>query len=264
MLKRSIHTAILAMMVLLTGSCKQEFPAPFIGKNYIQFTPTNGIKTVVTAYSSFYYADPSKTTDTILFDVTSLGLVPDKTTYLKLSPILGPIVTTAYPNAVDAVPGVNYVSFDDPGIQKLMKLDAGKTNGKIPVVIKRDPSLKTTMYQLHFKLSDSEDYLAGNPKYIEGLVYISDFLFKPTNWSTTFFLGTYGTVKHQFMVEQSGERWDLTFITTILANSNLQTYYKYKFSQALKATNAARIAAGQTELRENPSDPTTAITFPTL
>lgn len=264
MLKKSIHTGILAIAICLTASCKQDFPEAFTGKSYIQFTPTNGIKTVVTAYSSFYYSDPSKTTDTILFDVTSLGLVPTKTTYIKLTPILGAITASNYPDAVDAVSGVNYTSFDDPDIQKLMKLDPGKSNGKIPVIIKRDPSLKTKMYQLHFKLSDSDDYLAGNPKYIEGLVYITDFLFKPTNWSTTFFLGTYGTVKHQFMVEQSGERWDVDFITTILANSNLQTYYKYKFSQALKVTNAARIAAGQTELRENPSDPTTAITFPTL
>lgn len=264
MLEKSIHTGIFAIILLLLSSCKQDFPEPFTGKSYIQFTPTNGIKVVVTSYSSFYYADPSKTTDTILFDVTSLGLVPSKTTYIKLTPILGPIAATKFPNAVDAVPDVNYVSFDDPNLQKLMKLDPGKTNGKIPVILKRDASLKTTMYQLHFKLADSDDYLAGNPKYIEGLVYITDFLFQPTNWNTTFFLGTYGTVKHQFMVAQSGERWDLDFITTVLANSNLQTYYKHKFSQALKVENAARAAAGQTELRENPSDPSTAITFPTL
>lgn len=257
--------ALLLTAALLFNSCKKAMPGVYSGQEYLQFysTTTSAVKQVTTAYASFYYLDASKTTDTILLHVTVLGTIPTKTSYVQFTAFTDKTVTSAYP---DAVAGVHYVSFDDANLKKLMKVDAGNYEAYIPVVLKRDASLKENVYQLRFKIGLSDDFKPGNANYTEGVIYISDRLTQPSNWTTTFFLGTYGPVKHQFIIEQSGQPWDSAFITTLTTpvDLNTQSFYLYKFTQALKTVNAARKAAGLTELRENPLDPSTAVTFPSL
>jgi len=254
-------TFLLATMLFFAG-CKKDRPGVYSGQEYLEFYSTNaGSKEIVTAYASFYYLDASKITDTVLLHVVTVGAVPKKTSYIQLTAIKDTTGTSAYP---DAVAGVHYVSFDDVNLKKLMKVDAGKYEAYIPVVLKRDASLKSTVYQLRFKIGTSDDFKPGNSFHTEGIIYISDRLSQPSNWTTTFFLGAYGTVKHQFIIEQSGQPWDSAFIATLTSDTNTQSFYLYKFTQALKTVNAARMAAGLTELRENPLDPSTAVTFPKL
>lgn len=238
-------------------------PAVYTGQQYLEFYSKNDVKAVTTAYSAFYYLDAGKTTDTVLLHVVTLGSLPTKTSYVTLNASTDKTNVSAYP---DAVAGVHYVSFDDPELKKLMKVEAGKFEAYIPVVLKRDPSLKSSVYQLRFNIGVSDDFKPGSSKHTEGVIYISDRLSQPSNWTTTFFLGTYGTVKHQFIIEQSGQRWDTDFITTLTtpADLNAQSFYLFKFTQALKVLNATRKAAGLTELREDPLVPSTAVTFPNL
>lgn len=264
MKKNIVSIAFLLAAALLFNSCKKAMPGVYSGQEYLEFYSVNaGVKEVTTNYASFYYLNASKTTDTILLHVTVLGTIPTKTSYIQLTAFTDKTVTSAYP---DAVAGVQYVSFDDANLKKLMKVDAGKYDAYIPVVLKRDPTLKDKVYQLRFKIGISDDFKPGNANHTEGIIYISDRLSQPSNWTTTFFLGAYGPVKHQFIIEQSGQPWDSAFITTLTvpADLNTQSFYLYKFTQALKDLNATRKAAGLTELREDPLVPSTAVTFPNL
>lgn len=263
MIKKIKNTVFILSLALLFNSCKKEMPSAYSGDQYLEFYYTNDVKIVTTAYSSFYYMDVAKTTDTIKLRVTTLGGIPSKTSYVKFTAFTDPTVPSVYP---DAVAGVQYVSFNDENIKKLMKVDAGKIEAYIPVVLKRDPSLKSKIYQLRFKIDVSDDFKPGNAKHTEGIIYISDRLFQPANWTASFFLGNYGTVKHQFMIEQSGQRWDADFISTLTTpvDLNTQSFYLFKFTKALKEVNAARKVAGLTELREDPLVPSTAVTFPSL
>lgn len=264
MTNQNIFTAFLVASVLLFNSCKKELPVAYSGNSYLEFySPYDDIAAVTVGYSSFYYLDASKITDTVWLRVKTVGSIPTKTSVVKFEAFKDNSAAPAYP---DAVAGIHYVPFDDAGIQKLMKVDAGKYEAYIPVVFKRDASLKDKVYQLRFKIVMSEDFSPGSIKHIEGIVYISDRLSQPSNWTPTFFLGSYGTVKHQFMIEESGQRWDNAFISTLInpVDVNRQSFYLFQFTQALKTLNEKRKAAGLTELRENPSDPATAVTFPNL
>lgn len=261
MTKTIIYTGILALSILLGSSCKKEAPAIYSGQQFLEFYYTNNIKAVTAGYSTFFYKDPVVKFDTVLFRVRAVGTVPGKTSYIKFKAFADTSVAPAYP---DAIPGVHYVPFDNADLKLLWKMEAGKFEAYVPVITIRDASLKNATYQLHFKIDKSDDFAPGSSDHTEGIVYLSDRLSQPSNWTASFFLGAYGTVKHQFMIDQSGARWDADFITSIGTNTSLQAYYLFKFSQALKTVNAARIAAGLTELRENPASAASAVTFPPL
>ncbi|SEM72439.1 protein of unknown function [bacterium A37T11] len=250
-----------SLTLFLCGACRKDAPSVYAGKQFVEFYYINDTKAITTGYSTFYYQEPGVKYDTVLFHVRTVGTLPQKTSYVKFKAFAD---TTASPAFPDAVAGVHYVSFEDAQLNLLWKLEAGQYEGYLPIVTIRDASLKNATYQLHFRIDTSADFYPGNSDHTEGIVYISDKLSQPSNWTYNFFLGTYGPVKHQFIVEQSGEKWDADFITSIGTNTSLQAYYLFKFSQALNVVNAQRKAAGQTELRENPADPTSAVTFPPL
>lgn len=261
-MKIKLPYAFMVMIsILLFNSCKKDMPAAYSGQQYIEFYYVNNIKAVTPGYSVFFYKNAAVQYDTVLFHVRAVGAIPGKTSYINFKAFPDPSKTPTYP---DAIAGVHYIPFDNPGLKLLWKMEAGKLEAYVPIITIRDASLKNSTYQLHFNITQSDDFLPGSPLHTEGIVYISDRLSQPSNWTSSFWLGTYGPVKHQFMIDQSGQRWDADFISTIGTNTSLQAYYLYKFSQALKTLNAARIAAGLTELRENPALPSSAVTFPPL
>lgn len=255
------YNGCLLLCTLLWSACKKDIPATYSGPEYLEFDYAYDIKEVPAGYATFYYKDSTVKFDTVYFAVHALGTVPTKTSYIRFRAFKDTAAAPAYP---DAVAGVHYVPFDDAGMLAQMKMEAGQVQASVPVVLKRDPSLKDSVYQLRFTIDYSDDFEPGNSNHTEAIVYISDRLSQPSNWTSSFFLGAYGTVKHQFIIAQSGERWDADFISTLTSNSSLQSYYLFKFTQALKEVNAARIAAGLTELREDPALPSSAVTFPPL
>lgn len=257
-----IKTIGVLLLSISLFACKKSEPTSYNGSQYIEFYNTYDIKEITAQYSTFYYLDASKVTDTVWFRVKTVGSIPNKTSYIKFEAFKDPSASPTYP---DATAGIQYVSFDDPDVAKLMKMDAGKYEAYIPVVLKRDASLKDKTYQIRFNIVASDDFKPASGYHSEGVVYVSDGLSQPSTWYTTgFFLGTYGKVKHEFIIKQSGQRWDAAFITTVLADANLTTYYKYKFIKELKELNATRVAQGLTELREDPNNPNTAVSFPSL
>jgi len=256
------YTTLTLCCALAIAGCKKSEPAASEAGKYIEFYNTYDSKEITTKTSTFYYLDANKTTDTVWFRMKTVGGIPIKSSAIKFMAFKDPSTAPLYP---DAVAGVHYVPFDDPSIAKLMKIEAGQYEVNIPVVLKRDPSLKTATYQLKFKIVPSDDLSPSSTYHNEASITISDALSQPSNWyATGFFLGNYQTVKHAFMIDHSGERWDAAFITTVTADANLSTYYKYKFIKELKELNEQRAAQGLPPLRQNPADPTTVVSFPAL
>lgn len=261
MKKTITHIGTLLLIIVMCGSCKKDIPRSYSGQQFLEFYYVDDIKAVTAGYSTYFYKDAAVQYDTVLYHVRSVGTVPSKASYFRFTAFADTSATPAYP---DAVAGVHYVPFDNANMKLLWKLEADSFEAYVPIITIRDASLKTSTYQLHFRIDTSKDFDPGSPNHTEGILYISDRLSRPSNWTDNFFLGAYGPVKQQFMIDQSGDRWDADFIATIGTNTSLQAYYNFKFTQALKTLNAQRIAAGQTELRENPADPTSAVIFPPL
>ena len=64
------------------------------------------------------------------------------------------------------------------------------------------------------------------------------------------------------MITISGKEWDDEFISTLSIDD--KNYYLFIFNRELKKENAKRAEQGLPPLRDNPDDPATEITFPTI
>jgi hypothetical protein len=155
----------------------------------------------------------------------------------------------------DAVPGVHYEPFQERGFT----IPAGQVNVSIPIVLKRDPSLLTARATLALRIKPNGDFPLVNTTRNSARIRFSDQLEMPSNWSTTF-LGAYGRVKHRFLVEATGERWDYNFIYEVgyseggSTNSNYdegyRDYYRAILIRELTALNATRAAQSLPPLAE--------------
>jgi hypothetical protein len=94
-------------------------------------------------------------------------------------------------------------------------------------------------------------------------IVFSDQLERPTYWSwgNYNFIGAYGTVKHLFLIEQTGEKWDNVYLHDVLgftetgSDSNIYDYDYIVVVQAalvkmLEEYNAERQAQGLDVLKE--------------
>ena len=125
----------------------------------------------------------------------------------------------------------------------------------------RDASLKVKSVNLKIRLSDSDDCKVGYADKSWTMITISDMLVKPTLWtnySIQYFLGAYGPVKHQFMIDVTGESIDNDWFKALgLHNGTSElAYLMYLgtwFSDKLDEKNAERAAEGLEPLREAPA-----------
>lgn len=223
---------------------------------------------------SFVGQDESVTQDTVWLTVRPLGLVPERTCRIKLEQYEGTEWQFVYGEnggVVDsvsrvlprqAVPGVHYVPFDDERMLPFLTLEPGEMEARIPVIVLRDESLSDTTYTLFLRLADSEDLHAGVEEYCNVEIRIADCLSKPAYWDDWFFAGTWSAVRQEFMMEVTGEPWDDEFVAGLTLDD--KNYYLYVFNRELERVNAERAAQGLPPLRENPDDPNTELTFPTV
>lgn len=114
-------------------------------------------------------------------------------------------------DSLNAEPGVHYVAFDDPRVKDLYYIPAKRNYADLPVLVMRDASLKEKTVNLKIRLAESADFKVGYADKSWTMITISDMLVKPTLWtnySIQYFLGAYGPVKHQFMIDVTGESID--------------------------------------------------------
>jgi len=252
-MKKYLYILIAALSVMFS-SCTQKEPLAYEGAPLVQFA--NPLKNSYYASQkncTFYYSAANVTRDTIYVPVTINAAIPTKDCQVSVTQYTDTNVYKDYPQAK---PGIHYLPFDDVDSRKAMVVKKGNYNDSIPIVILRDASLKNQTYVLALRLQTSGDLLVMNNLAVT--ILISDRLSEPADWSNDYF-GKYGTAKHAFMIDDTGERWDDAFCKLLKDDSYLLSFYNFKFRKDLLEKNQERLANGLPVLAE---DDGTEVTFP--
>lgn len=237
--------AMACMTVPLFTSCEKDLQPYDREECGLKFVYTQDRDSVYNY--SFAFGPSTVTVDTVKFEVELMGNLAD---YDR------PIALQQVPTGKnDAVSGVHYVPFDDPSLASKYILPKNTVRTVIPIVLKRDASLKETDYNLKvtFKVNEAFSFTAKE-RSSRG-VLVADQLIEPTNWKSKcqYFFGAYGKVKHQFMIDETGFRWDNDFVDTDvqewLANDqNVLFGLQSELQNAVDAYNATH----EEPLREGP------------
>lgn len=261
-------------MAFCCVACEESLPSYGTGWRGVQFVLNeSSLNPNVYSYS-FVGKEDNLTQDTVWLTVRPQGLLPEKSSRIKLEQYEGQEWIYVYGNdglvtdsilrviPCQAEAGVHYVSFDDERMAKYLTLEPGELEKQIPVVVLRDESLRDTTYTLFFRIADSEDLMAGDEAHSNITLRIADCIPRPSAWDNWFFAGAWSRVRHEFMIRVTGKEWDNTFITSLTKDD--RNYYLYVFNRELKIENAKRAEQGLPPLRENPDDPNTELVFPTV
>ena len=97
-----------------------------------------------------------------------------------------------------------------------------------------------------------ENFISGYANELFKEITFTDMLTKPDAWGAAmnWYFGEYGKVKHQFMIDVTGEKWDDDYINSFINDYGYVTYLKSKLRTALDEENARRRAAGLGDLCE--------------
>lgn len=204
---------------------------------------------------SFVYGDEAAVDDTLWYEVETMGFIADHDRPIALEQI-------QMDGGNNAVAGRHYVAFDDPSLAKFYVIPAGKARTKIPVVLLRDASLKNESVTLKFALKPNDEFVLGYGPLSQRQVTFTDQLSEPSYWSKdygnqyySFYIsdvfGAYGTVKHQFLISETGEKWDDEYINQLMTGDSMYlNYLAQKLAKRLAEVNVEREAQGQEPLTE--------------
>jgi hypothetical protein len=223
----------------------------FEGTDRIQF------KTKTEEVYTFAYYPESIQKDTLQIELISVGEVTDyprtvrfeqvtkewKYTYDEEEP--EKVVDSTYVDMeFPAVAGVHYESL---GEKNELILPANQNVLKLNVIVKReDAGLRKNARKLVLRLLPSDDFQTGEVNKLVKNITISDKLERPTRWKDNsyyykLYLGNWSEVKHRFMIDITGQKWDNDFLVYIIGNYDtysLRDYYLAKIKKALAEYNA--------------------------
>lgn len=245
---------LISCLAVFISSCEKSLPAYSYQQCMLNFDYADTLQTY-----SFIYSNGAQS-DTVWYDVTTLGFVSDVDRPFELQQVAT--------GDNDAVAGTHYVSFDDESLKKFYFIPAKAVKARIPIVVKRDASLTTQDYTLKFTFKTNDNFTTGYEPVSTVKLVISNKLSKPTAWVAmcNYYFGKYGPVKHQFMIDATGFRWDDNYLKNVLhvldfAQSD-QTYIAYLaqlIQKKLTEYNAQRASQGLGKLTEADG---TIVTFP--
>ena len=149
-----------------------------------------------------------------------------------------------------------------PSLVKYYVMPAGKARTKLPIVVLRDASLKHESVVLKYHIKPNDFFTKGYDVFQTRSLSITDRLAQPAYWTKGYpmyggyyslynFIGYYGVVKHQFMIDITGKPWDDAFIEEfITGDTNYLNYILNKLVSELDKYNAKRQEQGLDVLRE--------------
>ncbi len=245
-----------------TWSCQKQETMVFNDVNRISLQDS------VTANYTFIYEDASVTSHTFLLTVNTIGDVPGHERRVMIEQIpeyditylyddqgqVTDTIKTEIPNM--AVAGKHYISFDDTAAQAEWTVEAGKNTSSIPITLLRDASLQSETIRLRVRLVPTDDFQLGETKALEKTIVFSDRLLQPKFWDiniTNYNFGRWSVVKHQFMIDVSGERIDDEWYNAkVNGIQGSITNYTNIFRRALSDFNSdpANIASGLAPMRD--------------
>ena len=214
-----------------------------------------------TSYS-FVYGSSDRQRDTIWLEMKAIGKVYDHDRAIQLEQVPT--------DGAQAVAGKHFVAFNDPSVAHLYVMPAGKSQTKIPIIVLRDPSLKNEIVNLKLEIRANENFVPGYPEYSYRYLSITDMLSEPSYWNHVFpypgyaefgytlcfaddYFGPYGVVKHQFLIDHTGLKFDDEFIYKTMIedlNDDYLSYLVKKMRKVLAEVNAERQAQGLDVLKE--------------
>lgn len=200
---------------------------------------------------SFAYAGSSVQTDTLWYDVQTTGFVADRDRQIELVQVQDGIT-----GVVNAKPGVHYVAFDDAAVKGYYVAPAGQPRFSVPIIVIRDASLKQNDVVLKVTFRENNEFKVGYSDFAVRTITISDRLTAPSLWDSTsgmmqYYFGKYGPVKHQFLIDVTGEKWDNDYIRELTnGDSGYISYLAQSLARKLAALNAERAARGEGPLAE--------------
>lgn len=231
---------VAAVIVLLSAiACKKNGYMQFNDTDRLQFGPTpkffyDSTKDLADTLkrSTFYYYNTDIITDTVRFDLYAIGSLSKHDRSFTLGQIQSP-------GANNAIPGVHYKAFSDPEVQKLYVLKAGQHHCEVPIILLRDASLKTSNVTLKFQIVANENFQLGEASKLWRKIEFADLLVQPTNWKNFSSLGKYSMIKHKFLIDSTGQKWDQAFVTVTGTDTALLNYWINLAKIALNNYNMA-------------------------
>jgi hypothetical protein len=240
-MKRTLYI-VAAIALLAMASCKQEDYYLFKDVARLQFGPTPNfiyIKTHnlddTTKNFTFYYNTVTSTQDTVFFDIYAEGgpTTTDRSFALQQVQVAG---------ATNAVAGTDYKAFTDPAVTLAYVIKAGQVHANVPVVLLRSAALKTTTLTLKFMVVENSNFKQGEETNLWRKIIYTDRLSQPTAWNASAaqtYYGAYSTVKHAFMIQVTGLRWDEDLITSLSSDYMQRVSLLIKIKAALIDYNNA-------------------------
>ncbi|MBR1400046.1 MAG: DUF4843 domain-containing protein [Prevotella sp.] len=260
--------AWLLFLAAMTTSCEKDLPLYETDTCWLNFYYADVANTqrfddkLRRSSYSFVYAGEGITRDTLWFEVETMGFLSDHDRAISLHQVDS--------TANDAVAGKHYVAFNDPSLASYYVMPAGKSRTKIPVVLLNDESLKDISVVLKFAISENENFKVGYDYFSSRVIEFTSRLSMPDNWMKgypipgmesyypmyanyiTYFFGNYGPVKHQFLIDQTGERWDDDYIEGLMTGDDAYlAYLQAKLMRVLAQVNADRQSRGLGALSED-------------
>lgn len=193
--------------------------------------------------------------DTIWLQAKYIGFVTDYDREYTLEQI-------EVSGADNAVPGVDYVAFDNPEAQRVMVVKAGESNFLVPVILLRSSGLQKKDAILKVRFKENKNFKNGFSNMQTRIISFTDRLTKPAVWdeyNLDLLFGSYGDVKFQLMLDWSGLSWSDEFISEMYTTD--KAYFDYLsalFKKRLAQENAERQSRGEDVWREADG---TAISF---
>lgn len=230
---KNLKYIFIATVLLLLYSCEEKYSlyndvkriqfGPEISRIY---TPSFNLADTTKLYT-FFYESTAKQQDTLFFDIYAIGGFSDKDRSFKLEQV-------AVPGADNALSGKHFKAFNDASLASGYMIKAGAVHARVPVVMLRDESLKTTTVTLKLQIVENENFSLGEPSNLWRKAVFTDRLSQPSKWlGGSSFFGNYSFVKHNFFIESTGKKWDDDFFLPLWSNYALMTYWKAKVKGAL-------------------------------
>lgn len=247
-------------LALAMSACNKDqyeiYDSPEGRLNFLFYTENEYYETVV-AYAedvtdemrtyafSFVFSGMEAERDTVWFSATTMGYLSGEYRPYALRQIRREGVK-------NAEPGVHYVAFDDPEVQDLYRVAPDSNTVQVPVIVLRDdPALQDTTVVLEFGFADNGVFMPGYAGLDTRILEITDRLAIPENWVSSDldkYVGAYSELKHQLMIEWTGEAWDADYIAELMSANADRAYVEYLaawFAQRLEEENAIREANGE-------------------
>ena len=255
-MKRLIYFLILISAAIVSSCTKTDYLL-FNDRARVQLSDT------ATINNTFFYKPATVLRDTVYIQVNTIGNTSNKSREVKLVQVTEPGVLNP------AVAGVHYIAMDDPSLKNLMVVKGNAVSTLIPVVLLRDPSLRTNSFRLRLELVANDQFALGEQKSRTRAILFSDRLERfyswrnDTNASAFYSFGKYSTRKHQFMYDYLKVPIDEAWFQAILAIGATQNY-KNVLKEALAVFNndPVNIANGSAPMRETNLPGSAIVTFP--